>query len=100
MESGPKPGNASDSAMHAEARRYVRRLRKFYSLLGVSVLVIALTATINLIRSPGHWWFLWVVLGMGIAVAFSAFDLFVKHRVFGADWEGRQIAKRIEKYRG
>lgn len=85
MESHTNPESSSESATYAEAQRFVRRLRKFYSLLGVSVLVIALTATINVLTSPGRWWFVWVVFGMGIAVAFSAFDLFAMRRVLGPD---------------
>jgi hypothetical protein len=33
-----------------------------------ALFVIALTGTINFMTSPGHWWFQWVALGMGIAV--------------------------------
>lgn len=29
--------------------------------------VVGLCALINAMTSPGHWWFQWVALGMGIA---------------------------------
>jgi hypothetical protein len=33
-----------------------------------AVFVVGLCALINAMTSPGHWWFQWVALGMGIAV--------------------------------
>jgi hypothetical protein len=36
-----------------------------------ALFVIALCGAINAMTSPGHWWFKWVALGMGIAVLVS-----------------------------
>lgn len=33
-----------------------------------ALFVVGLCALINTMTSPGHWWFQWVALGMGIAV--------------------------------
>jgi hypothetical protein len=33
-----------------------------------ALFVVGLCALINTMTSPGHWWFKWVALGMGIAV--------------------------------
>lgn len=33
-----------------------------------ALFVVGLCAAINAMTSPGHWWFKWVALGMGIAV--------------------------------
>ena len=33
-----------------------------------ALFVVGLCALINSMTSPGHWWFKWVALGMGIAV--------------------------------
>ncbi|MCA3216974.1 MAG: 2TM domain-containing protein [Burkholderiales bacterium] len=88
-----------DDPLLDTARRDVRRLRSFYSLLGTALLVIALTSVVNVLTSPGRWWFLWVVFGFGVAIAFSAFDLWVRRRWLGPDWERRQVAARIEELR-
>ena len=32
-----------------------------------AVFVVGLCAAINAMTSPGHWWFKWVALGMGVA---------------------------------
>lgn len=82
-----------------EARRYVKALREFYGLLLLSVAVIAVTGIVNVLTSPGRWWFLWVVFGMGVAVLFSGLRVFGRSRYFGADWEARQIQRYLERGR-
>lgn len=82
------------------ARRHVRELRGFYKLLAIAGLVIAVTFVVNLIRSPGHWWFLWVVFGLGIAVAFRGVKLALDGRLLGADWEARKTREYLERDRG
>ncbi len=88
-----------DSAELRETRRYVRRLRDFYTLLATAVLVIALTATINLVTAPHRLWFLWVVFGFAVAVAFSALRVFGRSLWLGPDWERRQIERRLRQGR-
>ena len=49
-------------------------LRPFHNVAAAVVMpfkalfVVGLCALINALTSPGHWWFRWVALGMGIAV--------------------------------
>jgi len=74
-------------------RRHVHRLRGFYTLLATAVLVIALTATVNLVTAPDRLWFLWVVFGFAVAIAFSALDVFGRHLWLGPAWERRQIER-------
>lgn len=88
-----------DDPLLDTARRDMRRLRKFYSLVGTALLVIALTAVANWVGSPGRWWFLWVVFGFGVTIAFAAFDLWVRRRWLGLDWERRQVERRVEELR-
>lgn len=89
----------TETPEYREARRYVRKLRDFHALLLTAVAVIALTATINLVRSPDRLWFLWVVFGFAIAIAFSALDLFGRRYWLGPEWEKRQIEKRLQQMR-
>lgn len=37
--------------------------------------IVLLCAFINLMTSPGEWWFLWVAFGMGIAWVINLFKL-------------------------
>lgn len=87
----------SDATDLKEARRYVRKLRGFFALLATAAVVTALTAAINLVATPGRLWFLWVVFGFAVAIAFSALDVFGRNLWLGSDWERRQIDKRLRR---
>lgn len=91
--------NDTDRADLREARRHVHRLRGFYTLLVTAALVIALTATVNLVTTPGRLWFLWVVFGFAVAIAFSALDVFGRQVWLGPDWERRQVERRLRQLR-
>lgn len=86
-----------DPADLKEARRYVRKLRGFYALLATAVGVIALTAAVNLVTTPGRLWFPWVVFGFAAAIAFSAADVFGRNLWLDSDWERRQIDRRLRR---
>lgn len=87
----------TDPADLKEARRYVRKLRGFYTLLATAVGVLALTAAINLVTTPGRLWFPWVAFGFAVAIAISALDAFGRDLWLGADWERRQIDRRLRQ---
>jgi len=82
-----RPTNETDADL-ADARKYIKRLRDFYQLLAVAVLVTGLSAVVNLmVMAGGRLWFYWVIVGFGIALAFSAFDTFGRHLWLGRDWQ-------------
>lgn len=45
----------------------IRDLTRAVTMPFKALFVVGLCALINLMTSPGHWWFQWVALGMGIA---------------------------------
>lgn len=90
----------TDNADLKEACRWVRKLREFYTLLLTAAGIIALTATVNLLTTPGRLWFLWVVFGFAVAIAFSALNVFGRNLWLGSDWERRQIDKRLRRLQG
>jgi fatty acid desaturase len=92
----PAP-SATGEAREAEARGYVRSLRQFYRLVLTAAAVIALTGTINYISSRGYWWFLWVVFGFAIAIAFSGINLLLRGRVLGSAWEERKVREYLDR---
>jgi hypothetical protein len=47
----------------------IRDLTRAVTMPFKALFVFGLCAVINLMISPGHWWFQWVALGMGIATA-------------------------------
>jgi fatty acid desaturase len=70
-----------------EARRYVRRKRIFYTVLGVWIALCVMWFLIDLSDDSSSWWFYWPMLGTGIAIG----------GLFGADWERREIDKYLRR---
>lgn len=51
----------------------------------------------NILTMPDYLWFFWPLLGWGIRLGIHAFWTFAGHRIFGKDWEERQIRKILER---
>jgi transcriptional regulator with XRE-family HTH domain len=73
----------------------VRKLRGFYLHLAQYVIVITLLLGINLWTRPQYLWVGWVAMGWGIGVVFHGLRVFERYSPFGADWEKRQVEKRL-----
>ena len=87
--------NPADEKQEAEAFQYVRDLRHFYQSCFRYVIVIALLAVVNYLTSPDYWWVLWVTGGWGLALVLKASRLFGPTWMLGADWEKRQVERRL-----
>jgi hypothetical protein len=48
-------------------------LWRAFKFLFIGPLIVALLFVINLMTSPGHWWFQWAALGIGIAWVINFF---------------------------
>lgn len=79
----------------AEAFEYVRRLRKFYQHCLRYVLVNLALVAVNLIQTPERLWVLWVIGGWGLGLLLHAFRVFGPDRMFGPEWEKRQVERRL-----
>ena len=81
-----------DPAALAEkkARKRVAAERGFYASLATYVAVISGLAALNLLTSPGHWWFVYPMLGWGIGVASHAASVFGMPGL-GRAWEERRL---------
>ena len=73
----------------------VRAIKGFYSHLITYVLVIALLSVINYVTSPDYMWVFWPALGWGIGIINHGLTAFEVVSLFGAQWEKRQIEKRL-----
>ena len=76
-----------------EARRYVRRKRIFYTVLGVWIALSLMWFAIDMLDDSSSIWFYWPMLGTGIGVAIAGIALLGIGGLFGADWERREIEK-------
>ncbi len=76
-----------------EARRYVRRKRIFYTVLGVWIALSLMWFAIDMLDDSSSIWFYWPMLGTGIGVAIAGIVLLGIGGLFGVDWERREIEK-------
>jgi hypothetical protein len=89
-----------DPERYERARRRVQALRGFYIHLLVYVLVNAGLVLINLVASPGSWWFYWPMVGWGIGLLAHAavvFGFFGAGGWLGQEWEEREIRRILDK---
>jgi two-component system, LytTR family, sensor kinase len=82
-----------------EARRYVRRKRIFYTVLGVWIALCVMWFFLDLADDSSSWWFYWPMLGTGIGVAITGIVLVGIGGLFGAAWEQRQIDRYLDRRR-
>jgi len=73
----------------------VKEIKGFYSHAITYVLVIFGLFIFNFLRSPHHIWAWWPAFGWGIGLASHGLSAFEVVNLFGADWERRQIEKRL-----
>src|SRR5262245_55913255 len=80
-----------------EARRYVRRKRIFYIVLGVWIALCVMWFVIDMTDDSSSIWFYWPVFGSGIAVAITGIVLLGIGGLFGIEWERREIDKYLRR---
>lgn len=84
--------------LYEEAKARVAQLRGFYSHLASYVLVNVMLFVINVVSSPGRWWFYWVTVFWGLGLLAHGVSVFTN--AFGHDWEQRKIQQYVDKKRG
>jgi len=90
---------SSDKYSEEENRviEHVRDIKGFYShLINYGVVMLGLFI-VNFITSPGYYWAWWAAFGWGIGVISHGMSVFEVYSFFGADWEKKQIEKRLGK---
>lgn len=85
------------SAVEREALKQVRELRTFYTHFAVYIGTSMMLIIINLMTSTEYLWFFWPLLGWGIGLGLHAFRVFSAVPLLGADWERKEMEKRLRK---
>lgn len=85
------------SAAEALAYAQVRKLKGFYLHLVQFVIVVTLLLGINLWTHPHYLWVVWVAIGWGLGLLFHGLRVFERLSPLGAEWEKKQVAKRLGK---
>lgn len=89
------PSQHNLSTDEALALHHVRKLKGFYIHLSQYIIVIAALFAINLWQGATHLWAVWPALGWGIGVLFHGLRVFERFSPFGADWEKKEVEKRL-----
>ena len=83
-----------EQARHQEAKKRVEEIKGFYFHHISYIIVNAVLVVINLLMSPEYLWFIWPIIGWGVALLIHAFTVF--GNVMGKSWEERKIKDIME----
>lgn len=91
-----EPQNQENKYVRAKER--VEELKKFYNNLISYIIVTTGLAALNFWQNQWQYpWFLWVVFGWGIGLAFHAAKAFRWNPFFNKDWEEKKIKEFMDK---
>jgi len=89
--------DASLEEAREEARRYVRRKRILYTVVGIWLALSLMWFAIDMLDDSSSLWFYWPMLGTGVGVAITAFVLLGIGGLFGVDWERREMDRYLRR---
>ena len=81
---------------YLEARRRVRRIKKFYSHFTMWLVFSVIFIFLNLTNGGPEFWAIFPIMGWGIGVLFHAISVFGLPGL-GHDWEDRLIERELER---
>ncbi len=76
---------------YEEAKERVQELKGFYQHLVVYALGNVFLFVVNVLTSPGNWWFYWPLFGWGICIVIHWASVFWRGGLWGKAWEERKI---------
>jgi len=82
---------------YKEARKRVKDLKGFYSHLFVYIAVNLGLFIINLLWSRDNWWFVYPLVGWGIAVLINGIMVLGVGSLFSSDWEEKKVKEIAER---
>ena len=80
---------------YQKAKERVEALRGFYIHLAVYAIVNLGLFFFNMITSPETLWFIWPLMGWGIAIVLHALRVFVERP--GSSWEEKKITELMQE---
>jgi hypothetical protein len=86
-----------ESQAQEDARRYVRRKRILYTILGIWLALSLMWFTIDMLDGGDSLWFYWPMMGTGIAVAITGVALLGIGGLLGPESEQREIDKYLRR---
>ena len=89
----PVTKTETEDQSYERARQRVKEIKSFYGNLISYCIVIPALIIINLLTTPGKYWFYWPMLGWGIGVISHGVSVFT----IGTNWEEEKIRKILDK---
>jgi len=86
-----------EQARYEKARKRVEEIKGFYTHLLTYVIVNLGLFILNLVTSPGSFWFFWPLFCWGIGVLAHGWSVFGPRRFWGSEWEERKIKELMRK---
>lgn len=88
----------TDSTIKYEAaKKRVGEIKDFYTHVIVYVVVNIFLIVINLLTSPGRYWFFFATIFWGFGLFMHFLATFVFDGFMGAEWEEKKIKEILEK---
>ncbi len=87
----------NDDIRYKRAMERVEEIKGFYIHLFIYILVNLALFLLNLLTSPGRWWFYWPLFGWGIGLMGHAVGVFGSEKFFGTEWEEKKIKEIMQK---
>lgn len=87
---------------YEQARQKVEEKKKFFKGLSSYLVMCTFFVVLNTITFSGGWWFMWPMMGWGIAIAIKYFQLFGLPGMeqYGSDeWEEKEMEKELKRMR-
>lgn len=79
--------------------REVEDIKWFYEHALSFAVIIPFLWLINYLTSTAYWWAIWPTLGWGLGLALHGISTFNLLKLFGPEWERREINKRLQKHK-
>ncbi|WP_417940099.1 2TM domain-containing protein [Flavobacterium sp. RS13.1] len=89
--------NHLEGERYYQAQKRVKEIREFYEHLTVYILVNPIVIVVNIMTSPGYLWFIWCLMGWGMAIVLHGLKVFSFPPFFNKKWEERKIREILEK---
>lgn len=89
--------NNLNEERYLKAKKQVEEIKGFYGNLTAYIVVNLGLLIVNLLTSPEHIWFYWLLIGWGIGVAIHGMKVFNYLPFIGKDWEDQKIKEFMDK---
>jgi hypothetical protein len=87
----------TEDIKYQKAKERVDEIKGFYTHLTVYIVINLMLFTINMLTSPEGLWFIWPLMGWGVAIVLHALSVYSPGLGLGADWEQRKIKELMEE---